>query len=280
MIFSKISIPVNHWIIELLNNFSDNIKNDLLAYRFNEVANKIYQFVWHLYCDWYVEFTKSFINDSEETRHVSAYVFSKILILLHPIAPFNTEYLYSKVHKYGDVIALEKWPTEITGLTIDEKKLNEVKWIKKFITEIRSLRNILNIPFKSLINIHYESLPEMYKNYISKNTDTLKQMVRVNKFYEDNIENEDVAQIIVDQATFYIPLKDLIDIDVEYKRLNNEQEKLQNDIDKIDNKLNNKNFIQRAPKEIIDEQTERKQNIISQVDRINLALQKMNQKFK
>ena len=91
---------------------------------------------------------------------------------------------------------------------------------------------------------------------------------------------KDVAQIIVDQATFYIPLKDLIDIDVEYKRLNNEQEKLQNDIDKIDNKLNNKNFIQRAPKEIIDEQTERKQKIISQVDRINLALQKMNQKFK
>ena len=272
---NMVKMPINHWILNLFYTCSDNVKKDVLAYRFNEAANKIYHFVWHNYCDWYIEFTKSFISESDETKHIASYIFSKILILLHSIAPFNTEYLYSNVHKYGKVLALEKWPVKDKELLIDKNKLDEVNWLVKLITEIRSLRSILNIPFKSLINIYYKGLNNVYIIYINNNLNTLKQMVRVSNFLKDDFNNKDVAQIIVDQATFYVPLKGLINIEVEYKRLNNDLKKLQNDIDKINNKLNNKKFIERAPKEVIEEQTDRKEKLVSLADRMTIALQKM-----
>jgi len=118
-------------------------------------------------------------------------------------------------------------------------------------------------------------LNNVYIIYINNNLNTLKQMVRVSNFLKDDFNNKDVAQIIVDQATFYVPLKGLINIEVEYKRLNNDLKKLQNDIDKINNKLNNKKFIERAPKEVIEEQTDRKEKLVSLADRMTIALQKM-----
>jgi len=272
----KTKLPVNHWIIDLLDNFSIKIYNDIKSYRFNEAANKIYHFVWHYYCDWYIELTKSNIDDNSEIRNINAYVFSKILILLHPISPFNTEFLYSNVHKFGPVLALESWPEECKKLIIKKDNINEINWIINFISEIRSLRSILNIKHKSLIKINYLDLNKNYISYLNNNMSSIKQMARVENIVKINAKIDEVAQIIVDKATFFIPVKGLIDIKAEYNRLNNDLSKFKTDINLIDNKLNNKNFIKNAPKDVIDEQKNKKKKLKSSSDRITLALKNIN----
>jgi len=276
--FSNVKLSVNHWILNLLDDFTDKVYKDITSYRFNEAANNLYQFVWHYYCDWYIEFVKIIINkkDSEEVKNVAAYVFKKILILLHPLVPFSTEYLYSKKHKFGSVLALEKWSKDDVDLRVSKENLVEVNWIIKLISEIRSLRNILNIEFKSLINLNFIELDSLKINYISNNEYVIKDIAKVGEIKQIANEENDVAQILVDNATFYIPLKGLIDIDKEYDRLNIDLTKLKNDIFIIDKKLNNKDFLKRAPEEIINEQKDRKLRLVGSVEKINMALEKIS----
>ena len=129
-----------------------------------------------------------------------------------------------------------------------------------------------------MININYLDLNKKYKNYLNDNLTIIKQLARVDNVVKVDKKIDEVAQIIVDKATFYIPVKGLIDIKSEFKRLNNDLSKLKTDINSIDNKLNNKKFIQNAPKDIIEEQKNRKEKLESSVNRIMMALENINKK--
>ena len=155
--------PVSLWIINLLYETADNVAKDIESYRFNEAANSAYHFVWHNFCDWYLEIVKPILSDvknvdNKEIRNVTSYVFSKILALLHPVIPFNTEYLFSKIHSFGDLLAIKQWPDSKVDHVKLSKKNIEIEWVIKFISEVRSLRSMLNIPYKTLINISYNYL--------------------------------------------------------------------------------------------------------------------------
>ena len=107
----QIKKPISLWIVNLLYTTADNVAADIESYRFNEAANSAYHFVWHNFCDWYLEIVKPILSDinnedNKEVKNITAYVFSKILTILHPIIPFNTEYLYSKVHSFGELAVL------------------------------------------------------------------------------------------------------------------------------------------------------------------------------
>ena len=255
--------PINLWIINLLYKTADNVSSEIESYRFNEAANSAYHFVWHNFCDWYLEIVKSVlseinIEENKEIKNTTAFVFSKILAILHPIIPFNTEYLYSKVHNFGEILSLMDWPDSNIEKIKLSKNNTEIEWTIKFISEIRSLRAMLNIPFKSLININYNSIDKKYLNIINSNIETLKSIAGVESFSFNANDYENSAQILVDDATFNISLKGVIDINIELDRLNKDLSKLKDDISIIDVKLLNKNFIERAPKEVIEEQRSKK----------------------
>ena len=206
-------------------------------------------------------------------------MFSKILTILHPIIPFNTEYLYSKVHSFGELVSLVTWPNSKVEKIILSKNNSEVEWIIKFISEIRSLRSMLNIPFKSLINISYKSIDKKYLKIIDNNTETLKSIAGIESFSLNTINSNNSAQILVDDATFNISLKGVININIELERLNKDLLKLKNDISIIDVKLLNKKFIERAPIEVIEEQKSRKEEIQSFADRLQLAINRLDNKI-
>ena len=276
--------PISLWIINLLYKTADNVSSEIESYRFNEAANNAYHFVWHNFCDWYLEIVKpvlSEINSEEnkEIKNTTAYVFSKILIILHPIIPFNTEYLYSKVHNFGEILSLMDWPdSNIEKIKLSKNNI-EIEWIIKFISEIRSLRAMLNIPFKSLINVYYKSIDKKYLNIINSNIETLKSIAGVESFSFNANDSDNSAQILVDDATFNISLKGVIDINIELDRLNKDLSKLKDDISIIDAKLLNKNFIERAPKEVIEEQKSKKEGIKSLADRLQLAINRLDNKI-
>ncbi len=276
--------PVSLWIINLLYETADNVAKDIESYRFNEAANSAYHFVWHNFCDWYLEIVKPILSDvknvdNKEIRNVTSYVFSKILALLHPVIPFNTEYLFSKIHSFGDLLAIKQWPDSKVDHVKLSKKNIEIEWVIKFISEVRSLRSMLNIPYKTLINISYNYLDSKYLDIIDNNIEILKGIARIESFFMKKNDLENSAQILVDGATFNIDLKGVINIDLELERLNKDLSKLKNDIFIIDSKLVNKNFIERAPKEVIDEQKSRKLEIESFVERLNLAINRLENKI-
>ena len=276
--------PVSLWIINLLYETADNVAKDIESYRFNEAANSAYHFVWHNFCDWYLEIVKPILSDvknvdNKEIRNVTSYVFSKILALLHPVIPFNTEYLFSKIHSFGDLLAIKQWPDSKVDHVKLSKKNIEIEWVIKFISEVRSLRSMLNIPYKTLINISYNYLDSKYLDIIDNNIEILKGIARIESFSMKTNDLENSAQILVDGATFNIDLKGVINIALELKRLNKDLSKLKNDIFIIDSKLVNKNFIERAPKEVIDEQKSRKLEIESFVERLDLAINRLENKI-
>ena len=276
--------PINLWIINLLYKTADNVSSEIESYRFNEAANSAYHFVWHNFCDWYLEIVKPVlseinIEENKEIKNTTAFVFSKILAILHPIIPFNTEYLYSKVHNFGEMLSLMDWPDSNIEKIKLSKNNTEIEWIIKFISEIRSLRAMLNIPFKSLININYNSIDKKYLNIINSNIETLKSIAGVESFSFNANDYDNSAQILVDDATFNISLKGVIDINIELDRLNKDLSKLKDDISIIDVKLLNKNFIERAPKEVIEEQKSKKEGIKSLADRLQLAINRLDNKI-
>lgn len=276
--------PINLWIINLLYKTADNVSSEIESYRFNEAANSAYHFVWHNFCDWYLEIVKPVlseinIEENKEIKNTTAFVFSKILAILHPIIPFNTEYLYSKVHNFGEMLSLMDWPDSNIEKIKLSKNNTEIEWTIKFISEIRSLRAMLNIPFKSLININYNSIDKKYLNIINSNIETFKSIAGVESFSFNANDYDNSAQILVDDATFNISLKGVIDINIELDRLNKDLSKLKDDISIIDVKLLNKNFIERAPKEVIEEQKSKKEGIKSLADRLQLAINRLDNKI-
>ena len=276
--------PISLWIVNLLYETADNVSSEIESYRFNEAANSAYHFVWHNFCDWYLEIVKPVLSDidseeNKEIKNTTAYVFSKILIILHPIIPFNTEYLYSKIHNFDEMLSLKEWPNSNIEKIKLSKNNSEIEWVIKFISEIRSLRSMLNIPFKSLINISYKSIDEKNLKFINNNIKTLKTIARIENFTLDANNSDNSAQILVGDSTFNVSLKGVIDIKIELVRLNKDLSKLKNDISIIDAKLLNKKFIERAPIDIIEEQKRRKKEIMGFADRLKLAINRLNNKI-
>ena len=276
--------PISLWIVNLLYETADNVSSEIESYRFNEAANSAYHFVWHNFCDWYLEIVKSILSDidseeNKEIRNTTAYVFSKILTILHPIIPFNTEYLYSKIHNFDEMLSLKEWPNSNIEKIKLSKNNSEIEWVIKFISEIRSLRSMLNIPFKSLINISYKSIDEKNLKIINSNIKTLKTIARIENFTLDSNNSDNSAQILVGDSTFNVALKGVIDIKIELVRLNKDLSKLKNDISIIDAKLLNKKFIERAPIDVIEEQKRRKKEIMGFADRLKLAINRLDNKI-
>ena len=145
----------------------------------------------------------------------------------------------------------------------------------KFISEIRSLRSMLNIPSKSLINIYYSSIDKDYVDYLENNKEVLFRISKVGDIINTQEEIKNSAQILVDNATFYVALKGIINIEEELNRLNRDLNKLKNDISIIDNKLSNKNFINKAPKEVIKEQNSKKDVFENKILRLQAAINKL-----
>lgn len=276
----SINLPVCKWIVSLLYETADNVSKDIEAYRFNEAANKIYQFVWHSFCDWYLEIVKPNLskhenNINKEIKNVTSFVFGKILAILHPIIPFNTEYLFSNIHKFGDVLAISNWPDSQKDDVIIHKDNQEIEWIINFISEVRSLRAMLNIPAKALINIYFKSLDESYHKFISSNKDVLYRISKIENIIYSDKEIDNSAQILVDDATFQVALKGIINIEEELNRLSRDLTKIKNDISFIENKLSNEKFMSRAPKEVIEEQNNRKEILKNRLSRVESAINKL-----
>ena len=295
---SKVENTLNQWIVGEVLNTANNIAEALEAYKFNEASAAIYQFTWGTFCDWYLEFTKPYLNpiirsDSEEStgdssaaaqndiaeeiRATTGWVLEQILRLLNPFMPFVTEELYGQIAKReeGDTLLTAAWPDYPKAL-IKKEAAAEIAWAQKVISEIRSVRSDMNVPAGAKIALVVQDANEATKARLKIYEPALKQMARLSSI--DLLSGKAPGRsikAIVDEATLILPIADLIDLDKERERLQKQIARLEDDIRKTEAKLGNEQFVANAPAEILDEFRTRKVEFQQMIDKLATALSQL-----
>ena len=266
---TNIDLEVNKWIINLYNDLNIKVKTAIKEYKFNDAADALYQFIWKDYCDWYIEFIKPILNntenlkDLEETKYISINVMKNVLLMLHPIMPYVTEEILENLFKCSNFAISSTWPEPIHN---ELTSTNSIDLIIKIISSIRSLRVEKNIPPNAKIDILLKNADEHKREIIKNNKSLITNLAKINNITfvsEELTQSENFIISTIDELVLMIPLDGLIDTAAEKNRLNKELSNINNEIDQISKRLNNQMFIDKAPSNVVEE-VKNKQKIFNQ----------------
>lgn len=274
--------PINQWIVGATARAIADVTKNIETYKFNEAANSAYDFVWGTFCDWYVELSKPMMTGTDEaakaeTQACAAYTLDQILALLHPFMPFVTEELWAETGKQGpareNLLVLSEWP-DLEGLQNDDAD-KELGWLLDVVSGIRSVRSEMNVPASVRIPLHVTGAGEVTKQRVATHTSAILKMARLEEILFVEEVPEKAAQVILGEANFALPLGDVIDISAEKERLSKDIAKLEAEVSQVNKKLGNEQFLSRAPKEVIDEQTKRRDDAKEKRDHLAAALARL-----
>jgi valyl-tRNA synthetase len=268
-------LALSRWILDAANKAVTNATAALDAFRPDEYAQICYQFAWGDVCDWFLEFAKPGFagEDAAEIRDVAAHVLGILLKLLHPLIPFVTEELWAQLG-YGEAGSLIKtaWP-EIKTVVDAQDAAAEVSWVIKLISEIRTVRSEMNIPPSSKSPVLLAGAAPETLDRAARWQEAIFRMARASDIGPvTGAIPKDSAQAVLNEATIILPLAGLIDLDAERKRLTAARAKAVAELDKVNAKLANEDFVKRAPEAIIIENQERRDGFESEIIRLDAAL--------
>ena len=273
---------INTWIIGQTERAAKDVTQAIEAYKFNDAANAAYEFVWGEFCDWYLELIKPLLMGDDqaakaETRAVTAWVLDQILKILHPFMPFITEELWAHMVEYGEkrrsLLCQSQWP-QIDGL-IDANAADEIDWIVRLVSEVRSVRTEMSVPAGAKIPLVIVAASAAIKERAARNEDTIKRLARLDAITFEKAAPKGAALIVSGETTAAMPLTGIIDMGAEKKRLEKAIEGASSDLAKMDAKLSNPNFIERAKEEAIAEAKERKAELEAEIKRFSAALKRL-----
>ena len=275
---SSAKLPLNRWIATEIADLSEKVTASLDDYRLNEAAMSLYHGLWGTFCDWYVEFAKPVLTGSDlsaadETKATTAWALDALMHLLHPIMPFLTEEIHAQSGAGGNLIAGE-WPLTRESW-IDRKAQAEMAWVVKLISEIRSVRSEMNVPPGTTLKLQVKDAGAETRRRLAAYGDLVRRLARIEGPTETTEIEKTAAQVVVDEATFALPLAGVIDLAAERTRLAKEIDKLSGEIGKIDAKLGNSGFVAKAPPEVVEEQRERRAEADQALARLRQALDRI-----
>ncbi|MDC0190975.1 valine--tRNA ligase [Rhodospirillales bacterium] len=273
--------PINQWIVGKVVDSTFQVERGIKDYKFNEAAGAIYQFTWGTFCDWYVEFSKPILLGDEEhiiseTRATAAWVLYQVLKLLQPFMPFVSEELWEKLgfDRDGKLIKAD-WP-EFDDKIVSNVNI-EMDWVVDLVSEVRSLRVEMNIPPGTQIPLIVLNADDTAVAACASHKVIIKRLARISDL---SFSNGDVPkgsiQAVLGGSTIILPVSDVIDLDLERSRLNKEISLLDTEILKFDKKLSNKEFLSKAPAEVIEIQRERKTTAFEKKVKLEEALERLS----
>ena len=273
---------LNRWIAHETAKTGREVTAAIEAYKFNEAASAIYRFVWNVYCDWYLELIKPVLTGRDgaaktETRGAAAWTLDEILKLLHPFMPFISEELWSVTAEHGParhhMLALDAWPAH-DGLD-DEVAEAEIGWVIDLITAIRSVRVEMNIPAATMLPLVLANASPQTALRARHWSEFIQRLARIADIAFEDTPPKGAVQLVVRGDIAALPLKGVIDLDAERARLAKEMAKCDADIARVDAKLNNPNFVSRAPEEVVEEEKEKREEALARKAKIAEALQRL-----
>jgi len=267
---------LNRWIAHETAKAVAEVTEAIEAYRFNDAAAAVYRFVWNIYCDWYLELAKPLLTGPDgasksETQAMVAWARDEILKLLHPFMPFVTEELWAVTGKHDALLAFDKWPS-LQGLA-DDKAEAEIGWVIDLVTAIRSVRAEMNIT--TAIPVVLAGASAESKARAERWAEFIKRLARVSDISSAATAPKGSVQLVVRGEVAALPLKGVIDLAAERARLAKEMQKADADIARVDAKLNNPNFMARAPEEVVEEEQEKREEAVARMTKIAEALDRL-----
>ena len=263
---------LTNWILGEIIKTDKKINLYLDEYKFNEASNEIYHFIWHIFCDWYLELIKPYFESSdsqnlEEIKDVTAFALKFILTKLHPFMPFITEELWENLGYKEKPLILSEWDLNLPEKEDVNLSLNTSLLIG-IISSVRSIRSELNIPSKT-----YLSLEVTEKNYekLSKIENVnvlLNKLVRIDTIANVSNFSDRAASFSVLEIDFSLVIDDSIDLSMELLRIEKEEDKISQDINLLKKKLDNKNFVEKAPKNVVQENINRLDDLNSNLIKV------------
>ncbi len=276
---AKASLPLTRWIVGEAVQAQNTVTQAIEAYRFNDAANGVYQFIWNNFCDWYVELAKPVLQGDDaaakaEVQAATKWALDHALRLLHPFMPFVTEELWAKTAKRDGYLMLDQWPNLAEGL-VDEDAMAEIGWLIGAISEIRSVRAEMNVPAGAQVPLVAIDAGDQTQARLTATSDTLKRLARVSDISFADTVPPGSAQTVLGEAVFALPLADVIDIDAERARLQKEIGKTEGEIKKLSGKLSNEGFLAKAPEDVVAENRARLSEEEARHDKLNSALARL-----
>ena len=268
------------WILSKLNTLVQEVSNNIEKYDLGVASQKIYDFIWNEFCDWYIEIVKLRLYDKEnKTRKSAQYVLNKVLCdalkLLHPIMPFITEEIYTKLYNEDESIMISNWPKyeEKYNFKDEEQKIEK---IKEIIIGIRNIRNNMNVhPSKKskliFVSAEYKNVIENSKAFLEKLGFANEIIVQNNK---DGIDSNAIS-ILLDGIETYIPFEELVDLEAEKQRLQEEKQKLIYEVERCEKMLSNPGFVNKAPEVKVNAEKEKLEKYKAMLENTEERLQKL-----
>ncbi|MBB3879721.1 valine--tRNA ligase [Sphingomonas pseudosanguinis] len=267
------SLAVNKWIIAETVKTVQAVDLALADYRFDGAANAIYQFVWSRFCDWYLELIKPVLQGGEEggeeTRAVAGWVLDQILVLLHPFMPFITEELWHAMGARHHDLIVAQWPMA-DARALDPEAEREIDWLIRLVSEIRAARTELNVPPGARLPMHVRDANEGTTARLIRQASALARLARVEA--AEGEATGGAAQVVVDEATFVLPLEGVIDLDAERQRLTKAIAAVEKERDALGGRLSNASFVERAKPEAVEKAKADHADKMAEAARLHAAL--------
>jgi valyl-tRNA synthetase len=273
---------INRWIVHETAKTARAVTQAIEAYRFNEAALAIRAFVWNVYCDWYLELAKPVLLGPDgaaktETRAIVAWTRDEIFKLLHPFMPFITEELWWVTAREGEkreaLLTLSPWPQH-EGLD-DAAAEAEIGWLVDLVTAVRSVRAEMNIAPAAHIPLVLAGASADTRARAERWREFVQRLARLSDISFLDAPPQGAVQLVVRGEVAALPLKGVIDLAAERARLEKEMQKVTSDIARIDAKLGNADFLQRAPEEVIDGEREKREEAEARKAKIIEALNRL-----
>jgi valyl-tRNA synthetase len=276
------ALAVNKWIIGETIATVQAVDLALADYRFDGAANAIYQFVWSRFCDWYLELIKPVFSGEErgsiddESKQVAGWVLDQILVLLHPFMPFITEELWHALadpaHPRENDLIVAKWPMA-DARAIDPEASKEIDWLIRLVGEVRGARTELNVPPGARLAAHVRDAGAETHARLASQAAVIARLARID--IADGEASGGALQVVVDEATFVLPLEGVIDLDAERTRLTKAIAAAQKERDGLAGRLDNPSFVERAKPEAVDKARADHAEKAAEAERLMAALSRL-----
>ena len=266
------------WVLSLYNDLVKEVTDNLDKFELGIAVQKLYDFIWDIFCDWYIELAKIRLQKGGEpaqcVKRVLIYVMSNVLKLLHPFMPFVTEEIWQSLPHEGESIMISAWPQFSDELTFTEEE-TQMEMIMEAVRAIRNRRAEMNVLHSKKAKI-YISTP--YVDTFRLSGEFMKKLAGASEVeVGESIEIDGAVCIVTDAAKIYIPMGDLVDFEAERARLNKELASAFKQLDGINAKLSNENFVSKAPAAVVEAQREAARKLNEKIAMLNDSLAKITE---
>ncbi len=269
------------WILSKYNRLVLEVTENLEKFELGLAVQKLYDFIWDVYCDWYIEISKARLNGEDEAsannaRAVLTFVMDGMLKLLHPFMPFITEEIWQSLPHNGESIMVSNWPKYSEKLNFEAEE-TEFEKIMAAIKAIRNRRAEMNVPPSRKANVTIET--DSKQTFIDGQSFICRLAFASAVSVVDAAEDNDAVCIITDAAKIYLPLAELVDFSAELERLEKELKKANVDKDFFEKKLNNPGFVAKAPEALVKTQREQLSKVLEKINMIESSIADIKSKI-